>query len=61
MATEDVIEVQCPWCGEWTEILVPFDQWGEMIQDCEVCCRPWRLEVTRDDWGDPDVRVDRLD
>lgn len=54
------IEVQCPYCGERVEIAIAPDVWGEMVQDCEVCCNPWQLTVTRDRDGDPDVRVERL-
>jgi hypothetical protein len=32
-----------------------------MVQDCEVCCNPWQMTVTRDRDGDPDVRIERLD
>ncbi|HEX3128545.1 MAG TPA: CPXCG motif-containing cysteine-rich protein [Thermoanaerobaculia bacterium] len=31
------------------------------MQDCEVCCNPWQVTVTRDRDGDADVRVERLD
>lgn len=57
----DVVEVQCPYCGEWLEIDVPRDLLGETIQDCEVCCNPWKLVVERDEWGDPNVKVDRTE
>jgi uncharacterized Zn finger protein len=46
---EEQVEIQCPYCGEWVAIAVSPDTWGELVQDCEVCCRPWQLEVTRDD------------
>lgn len=39
--------VRCPYCGEEVEILVEEDLEGEMVWDCEVCCRPWSLNVTR--------------
>lgn len=55
-------EVQCPWCGEWVEISIPVDLVGETVQDCEVCCQAWKLVVDRrDDWGDPQVHVERSD
>jgi hypothetical protein len=54
------IEVQCPYCGERVEIAVEADVWGSMVQDCEVCCQPWQLTITRDRDGDPDVKVERL-
>ncbi|MGH7497345.1 MAG: CPXCG motif-containing cysteine-rich protein [Gemmatimonadales bacterium] len=40
-------EVQCPYCGELVEIVL--DPGGGMVQeyveDCQVCCRPWRVLV----------------
>jgi hypothetical protein len=53
------IEVQCPYCGEWVEIAIEPDVWGTLVQDCEVCCQPWQLTITRDRDGDPDVKVER--
>lgn len=55
----DVVEVHCPWCFEPVEVSIPLDLWGETYLDCEVCCRPWRMNVERDDWSDPVVTVDR--
>jgi prolyl-tRNA synthetase len=55
----DTIEVQCPYCGERVEISVEPDVYGAMVQDCEVCCNPWQLTITRDRDGDVDVRVER--
>jgi Cysteine-rich CPXCG len=48
----DTIEVQCPYCGERVV-------YGTLVQDCEVCCNPWSVTITRDRDGDPDVRVER--
>lgn len=55
----DPIEVQCPWCGEWLELDLESDVWGDLVQDCEICCNPIQIRVVRDRWGDPDVRVER--
>lgn len=41
------IEISCPCCGEVVTIAVEADLAGELVQDCEVCCRPWRLRLTR--------------
>ncbi len=30
-----------------------------MVEDCEVCCRPWQLRVDRDDDGEPIVSLER--
>ena len=45
---EDQFVVTCPYCGEMVEIYVEPDLRGTFIQDCEVCCKPWRVRVYRD-------------
>jgi hypothetical protein len=39
--------VVCPYCG--AEVVVILDPGGgpmqRYVEDCEVCCRPWSLEV----------------
>ena len=40
--------VTCPYCGEEIEIYLEADVAGTLIQDCEVCCNPWRIRVWRD-------------
>lgn len=57
----DLVWVTCPWCFESVELVVEPDLLGEMVIDCEVCCRPWRVTVARDRFGDPEVTVDRSD
>jgi hypothetical protein len=39
--------VQCPYCGEPNEIgLDPGSgPVQDYIEDCQVCCRPWRVEL----------------
>jgi Cysteine-rich CPXCG len=37
--------VTCPYCGEQVEIYVEPDLSGSFVQDCEVCCNPWRVRV----------------
>ena len=53
-------EVVCPHCGQTVEISV--DTGGgesqEYIEDCPVCCRPWRVLVEVDDDGRPRVHVE---
>lgn len=39
--------VECPYCAEEVEILLEADLEGAMVWDCEVCCRPWNLEIRR--------------
>ena len=53
-------QVTCPYCGEQVEIVVEADVRGSFVQDCEVCCNPWRVRV----FGrgeDRDVEVARAD
>lgn len=44
---DDGFLVTCPYCGEVVEIYVEPDVGGSFVQDCEVCCNPWRLHVRR--------------
>jgi hypothetical protein len=43
----DAFMVTCPYCGEEGEIQVEEDVRGSFVQDCEVCCNPWLVRVTR--------------
>jgi hypothetical protein len=52
--------VTCPYCGETMEIFVEADVSGTLIQDCEVCCNPWRLRV-RGDGDERSVDVAKAD
>jgi hypothetical protein len=40
--------ITCPYCGEDVDIYLEADVSGVLVQDCEVCCNPWQLRVTRD-------------
>ena len=52
--------ITCPYCGEDVAITIEPDVRGVMVQDCEVCCNPWQVRVTRD--GDERyVSVERAD
>ena len=44
-AMDDVFDVICPYCGEQLEIYLEPDVRGAFVQDCEVCCNPWRVTV----------------
>jgi hypothetical protein len=43
---DDQFTVTCPYCGEDLEIYLEPDVGGTLVQDCEVCCNPWKLRVT---------------
>jgi len=57
---EDSFDVTCPYCGEQVEIYVEPDVSGSFVQDCEVCCNPWRVRVVRDE-GERFVVLARAD
>ena len=42
----DQFSVTCRYCGEQVEINVGPNVRGVLIQDCEVCCNPWRVRVS---------------
>jgi transposase-like protein len=46
----DVLEVNCPYCGEDVELVVDEGGGSEQsyVEDCPVCCRPWQVAVTGD-------------
>jgi formate dehydrogenase maturation protein FdhE len=54
-------EVACPFCGE--SAVVSLDPGGgaaqDYVEDCPVCCRPWRVRVRYDDTGAAAVRVEQ--
>ena len=56
----DEFLVLCPYCGETVEIYVEPDVRGTLVQDCEVCCNPWYVRVTRSE-DDRFVEVIRAD
>ena len=43
---DDHFPVTCPYCGEALEIYVEADVRGSFVQDCEVCCNPWRVRIS---------------
>ncbi len=45
---ETEFQVTCPFCGEEVEIYLEPDVRGTLVQDCEVCCNPWLVSITRD-------------
>jgi Cysteine-rich CPXCG len=55
---EDSQTVRCPYCREYVSVYIDPDNTGVMIEDCEVCCKPWQLEIDRSG-GKLKVRVSR--
>lgn len=56
---DDTATVSCPYCFELVEVYVDPGSEGELIRDCDVCCRPWALQVSRDANGELFVRASR--
>jgi cysteine-rich CPXCG protein len=57
---DTVTMVTCPYCGEQNEIAL--DPGGgavqQYVEDCQVCCQPWRVTVRYDEQGNADVSVE---
>lgn len=55
--------VVCPYCGESNEIGI--DAGGgnqqDYVEDCQVCCRPWRVTVSFDEEGNAEISAAPLD
>jgi hypothetical protein len=62
-STETDAVVICPYCGEANEIAL--DAGGgavqDYVEDCQVCCRPWRVTVSYDEAGNADVSAAPID
>ena len=56
-------EVRCPYCGEINEIALDPGSGStqEYTEDCQVCCRPWRVTVHYDPAGEAQVTVEPED
>lgn len=55
--------VTCPYCGEAIEIALDAGSGArqDYVEDCEVCCQPWRVSVQYHADGSADVQVTALD
>jgi hypothetical protein len=53
-------EVLCPYCGEINEIALDPGSGSEQeyVEDCQVCCRPWRVAVRYLADGSAEVSVE---
>lgn len=55
--------VGCPCCGE--SVVISIDPGSgasqEYVEDCQVCCQPWRVAVVYRADGTADVSVSSLD
>ncbi len=61
--TDTDATVSCPYCGETVEMTL--DPGGgtvqDYVEDCQVCCQPWRVMVTYHRDGHADVVVEQAD
>jgi cysteine-rich CPXCG protein len=55
--------VRCPYCGQLNEIALDPGSGAHQVyvEDCQVCCRPWRLSVRYLADGSAEISVDDLD
>ena len=55
--------VNCPYCGEENEIALDPGSGSvqDYVEDCQVCCQPWRVHVEYDAGGTAIVSVTALD
>jgi hypothetical protein len=56
-------EVRCPYCGEINDITLDPGSGTEQeyTEDCQVCCRPWRVRVRFDPHGEAEVTAEQED
>ena len=53
---------ECPYCGEEVETTVDLSGGDQTyIEDCQVCCRPWRVAVVYDADGQAMASVEAAD
>ena len=55
--------VHCPYCGEAVEIALDPGSGATQsyVEDCQVCCQPWRVSVEYAEDGSAEVSVSALD
>jgi hypothetical protein len=60
LALDTEAEVTCPYCGE--RVVIGLDPSGgaaqEYVEDCQVCCRPWRVRLSYGATGAAEVRIE---
>jgi transposase-like protein len=58
-----ILSVDCPYCGEPNEIEVDpsAGRRQDYEEDCQVCCRPWKVKVRIDSEGEASVQLGTAD
>ena len=56
-------DVTCPYCGETVSVALDPGSGDsqQYVEDCPVCCRPWRVSVSYEGDGSAQVHVDAQD
>ena len=56
-------DVLCPYCGEPVSIALDpgSGAFQDYVEDCAVCCQPWRVHVSYREDGGADVSLTPLD
>jgi hypothetical protein len=52
-------EARCPYCGEINQLALDPGSGPEQeyVEDCQVCCRPWRVSVQYNGSGEAQVTL----
>lgn len=55
--------VTCPYCGEPNELGIDVGSGSQQdyVEDCQVCCRSWRVTVSYDEDGNAEISASPLD
>ena len=61
-ALEGFIDVACPYCNEPITVRVDVSAGAQTyVEDCQVCCQPWRVTVHYREDGGADVSAEQED
>ena len=56
MHLQEIVETNCPYCGEAIQLLVDCSvPYQEYIEDCQVCCKPIEIRANAGREGIPDL------
>ncbi len=58
-SSDEEQKFQCPYCWEMVDPGLESDLEGELVWDCEVCCRPWLIRIDVGIDGERMITVDR--
>ena len=60
MSLIETINLQCPYCWEFIDVTIDCSAGDQdIIEDCEVCCKPVRLIISCNDTTLPNVKAER--